>query len=286
MSYIIMTDTNSDITYPFVDRYDIKIVYMPYFINGQELFSDLARSTRTQEFYQTMRDGVVPTTSLLTQTQYEEYFEPYLQAGQDILFICFSSNLSASIAHAAAAVGIMNAKYPKNRIILCDTLTISFSEAMIVVEAAKLREAGATIDEAAKFVMDNRMNYQSWVAVEDLVYLKRGGRISAASATFGTMLDIKPIIHISNEGKMVPVMKVKGQKKALRTLLDKFEENCTKKEQVAILDADCKESADYLQDKILEKYPDIEITRIPVGPVICTHAGPGTVALVFPGLPR
>jgi DegV family protein with EDD domain len=117
------------------------------------------------------------------------------------------------------------------------------------------------------------MNYHSWFAVDDLVYLKRGGRLSATSATMGTMLDIKPILSISADGRIIPAMKVKGRKKALRTLLEKFEELSKDKKLVAVLDADCRGEADQLENELKLKYPEVEVLRIPVGPVICTHCG-------------
>ena len=286
MSFILMTDTNSDIIYTFVDKYDIKMIYMPYYIDGQELYSDLARSTRTQEFYQAMKAGVTPTTSLLTQAQYVDYFEPYLQEGQDILFISFSSNLSASIQQAKDAIEELSEKYPDNRIVHVDSTCISFAEALMVIEAAKLRQAGKSLDETAKIITDNRMNYHSWIAVDDLVYLKRGGRLSATSATMGTIMDIKPILTISEDGRIVPAMKVKGRKKAIKSLLGKFEELSVEKKLVTVLDADCTVEADALQKELEARYEGIEVLRIPVGPVICTHCGPGTIALVFPGKDR
>jgi DegV family protein with EDD domain len=130
------------------------------------------------------------------------------------------------------------------------------------------------------------MNYHSWFAVDDLVYLKRGGRLSSASATMGTMLDIKPILSISADGRIVPSLKVKGRKKAIRTLLDKFNELSDGKKLAAVLDADCASEADQLQREVEQKYPGIEVWRIPIGPVICTHCGPGTIALIFPGVDR
>jgi len=286
LSYVIMTDTNSDITYPFVDQYDIKIIYMPYYINDEELFSDLARSTRTQEFYQSMRAGITPTTALLTRQQYFDYFEPYLKNGQDILFISFSENLSKSIEQAQFAIEELAQLYPANRVVHVDSHAISFSEAMMAVRAARLREEGKDIDEVAQIIRDECLCYQSWFAVDDLVYLKRGGRLSGTAAAFGTMMDIKPILTISSEGRIVPAMKVKGRKKAIRTLLEKFDALSIEKKTVAVLDADCKEDADFIQAELEKRYEGIEVLRIPIGPVICTHCGPGTIAVIFPGAAR
>ena len=286
MSYIIMTDTNSDITYQYVDKYDIKMIYMPYYIDGQELYSDLARSTKTQEFYASMRSGITPTTSLLTQPQYVDYFEPYLQAGQDILFISFSSNLSASIEQARNAVAEMSRKYPDNKIIHVDSMCISFGEAMMVIKAARLRALGMGIEEVAQTITSERMNYHSFFAVDDLVYLKRGGRLSTTSATVGTIMDIKPILAISSEGKIVPAMKVRGKKKAIRAMLEKFEELATDKSMIAVLDADCVDVADNIKAELEASHQGIDVMRIPIGPVICTHAGPGTIAIIFFGSDR
>ncbi len=288
-SYVFMTDSDSDLPYRYVDRYDLKMVYMPYVVDGVEYFDDLGRNGKQAEYFQNMRNGVAPVTSLLPVPAYLEYFEPILKEGKDVLFIAFSSRMSSTIQNVFAARDELLPKYPGRRILVVDTLSISAPMSLLLHHAYKLYEEGKDMDEIADWVEKNKMRAQAWLTVDDLKYLKRGGRISAIAATMGTMLDLKPIIIENREGIMAAVDKVRGRKAALRYLADKTVENIENPEEqnLVILHADAKEDADRLEALIRERVPNLKgVEQYFVGPVIGAHCGPGTVAACFMGKER
>lgn len=288
-SYVFFTDSDSDISYQFVDTHDVNMIYMPYVINGVEYPDDLGRAGKQKEYFQKMRDGVAPKTSLLPISAYLEYFEPTLKEGKDILFIAFSSKMSATLVNANEAREELLKTYPDRRIVIVDTLSISRPMALLVEKAYTLYAEGKPLDEVAQWVEDNRLRAQAWFTVDDLVYLKRGGRISAMAATMGTMLDLKPILTICRDGSMTAENKIRGRKSALRYLADKTAENIDDPagQTLIIMHADAEDDARRLEAMIRERVPEIGGVQIVfVGPVIGAHAGPGTVASVFMGKER
>ncbi|NLI20076.1 MAG: DegV family protein [Clostridiales bacterium] len=288
-SYVFMTDSDSDLPYEFVDRYDLQMVYMPYMIDGKEYFDDLGRAGKQAEYFDNMRNGVVPVTSLLPTAAYLEYFEPILAEGRDILFIAFSSKLSSTINNIYAAQEELKEKFPERRILVVDTLSISAPMTLLLHKAYQMYEAGKSMDEIAAWVEATKLHTHAWLTVDDLKYLKRGGRISSIAATMGTMLDLKPVIILNKEGGMTSVDKIRGRKAALRFLADKtaeFIEN-PETQELIILHADAKEDADRLEALIRERVPNLGgVTQYFVGPVIGAHCGPGTVASCFIGKER
>ncbi len=288
-SYVFMTDSDSDLPYQFVDQYDLKMVYMPYIIDGVEYFDDLGRNGKQAEYFQNMRNGVAPVTSLLPTPAYLEYFEPILKEGRDILFIAFSSHMSSTINNIFAARDELKPKYPDRRILVVDTLSISAPMTILLHRAYKLYTEGKSMDEIAAWVEANKMHVHAWLTVDDLKYLKRGGRISSIAATMGTMLDLKPIIVINRAGSMAAVDKIRGRKGALRYLADKtaeFIEN-PEEQDLIILHADALEDANRLEALIRERVPKLKgVEKYFVGPVIGAHCGPGTVAACFMGKER
>ena len=288
-SYVFMTDSDSDLPYEFVDRYNLKMVYMPYMIDGKEYFDDLGRAGRQAEYFDSMRKGVAPVTSLLPTAAYLEYFEPILAEGRDILFIAFSSKMSSTINNIYAAREELKEKYPDRRILVVDTLTISAPMTLLLHKAYRMYEEGRSMDEIAAWVDATKLHTHAWLTVDDLKYLKRGGRISSIAATMGTMLDLKPVIILNKEGGMTAVDKIRGRKAALRYLADKtaeFIEN-PETQELIILHADAKEDADRLEALIRERVPNLGgVTQYFVGPVIGAHCGPGTVASCFIGKER
>ena len=288
MSYILFTDSNSDIPFQEVDRYDLKIVYMPYSIDGSDEASDLGRGDVIPNFYAAMRGGKTPTTSLLTKEKYIEYFEPYLADGEDILFICFSSELSGTYANAVLAQRELAEKYPNARLEVVNSRNVSMGEAYLAMEAAKQRVEGKTMDETIAWLEGNKYNVRYWFTVDDLKYLKRGGRISAATAAVGTLLNIKPMLTVTRGGKLISVDKEKGRRRAIRRLVKNMAEEIIdpKKQVVSILQADCPEDAQALVDYMTETIPGVQYRIEKVGPTICAHAGPGTLAVVFLGAER
>ena len=288
-SYVFMTDSDSDLPYKYVDQYNLKMVYMPYMIDGVEYLDDLGRNGKQAEYFENMRKGTSPVTSLLPTHAYLEYFEPILQEGHDILFIAFSSKMSSTINNIHAACEEMKEKYPERRILVVDTLSISAPMTILLHHAYKMYDEGKGMDEIAAWVEENKLRSHAWLTVDDLKYLKRGGRITSFAATMGTMLDLKPVIVLNKEGSMAAVDKVRGRKAALRYLAEKTAENIENpsEQTLIILQADAKEDADRLEALIRERVPDIGgVEQHFVGPVIGAHCGPGTVASCFMGKVR
>lgn len=287
-NYILMTDSDSDLPYELKVRYDIPVVSMPYTLEGKEYFDDLGQTLDAKAFFDKMRQGVQPSTSALNETVYLEYFEPILASGKDLLFLAFSSQLSATIQAIYAARENLLAKYPERTFTVVDTLSISAPQTILVLKAHEMYRAGKSMAEVAQWVEDNKLRAQAWFTVDDLKYLKRGGRVSPAAAAVGTLLDLKPILIETLEGKLAAADKVRGRRKAMAYIVDKAVENIVDQKEALgiILHADAMEDAQKLQTMLKEKLPEMDIMIHAVGPVIGTHAGPGTLAFCFLGKKR
>ena len=286
--YILMTDSDSDLPYALKVECDIPVVYMPYTLDGKEYFDDLGQTLDHKSFFDAMRQGAHPTTSALNETVYEEYFEPILADGKDILFLAFSSQLSGTINSLRAARETLLEKYPERTFIVVDTLSISGPQTLLVLKAHEMYRAGESIEAVAQWVEDNKLRAQAYFTVDDLKYLQRGGRISATAAALGTLLDLKPILTETREGKLAAAQKVRGRKKALGYMVDRAAESIeAPTESIAlVLHADAKEDAAKLAIMVHDRIPDLTVRVENVGPVIGAHAGPGTLALCFIGKER
>ena len=287
-NYILMTDSDSDLPYALKVQYDIPVVYMPYTLDGKEYFDDLGQTLDHKTFFDAMREGAHPTTSALNEAVYEEYFEPILAEGKDILFLAFSSQLSMTINAIRAARETLLEKYPERKFIVVDTLSISGPQTLLVLKAHEMYRSGADIDAVAQWVEDNKLRAQAYFTVDDLKYLQRGGRVSATAAALGTLLDLKPILTETREGKLAAAQKVRGRKKALGFMVDKAAECISDPTEsiVLVLHADAKEDANKLAIMLHDRIPDATVRIENVGPVIGAHAGPGTVAVCFIGTER
>lgn len=289
MDYVLMIDSNSDLPYTLVDELKLPVVFMPYVIDGVEYFADLGRGgDNYKPFYDKMRAGAAPVTSLLPKEDYLDYFEPILQRS-DLLFLAFSSQLSNTIQNIYAAREELLAKYPERKFIVVDTMSISAPESLLILQAHKLYTEGKSMEEVAQWVEDNKLRAHAWFTVDDLKYLKRGGRISGAAAFFGTMLSLKPILVMGKEGKIAPAEKVQGRQKALRLIAERTEQIIEDPEgqTIIIMHADAPEDAKRLEELVRQRIPNLGgVLPILVGPVIGTHCGPGTVACCFMGKER
>ena len=287
-NYILMTDSDSDLPYALKVQYDIPVVYMPYTLDGKEYFDDLGQTLDHKTFFDAMREGAHPTTSALNEAVYEEYFEPILAEGKDILFLAFSSQLSGTINSLRAARETLLEKYPERTFIVVDTLSISGPQTLLVLKAHEMYRAGESIETVAQWVEDNKLRAQAYFTVDDLKYLQRGGRVSATAAALGTLLDLKPILTETREGKLAAAQKVRGRKKAMGFIVDKAVESIEDPTESIglVLHADVKEDAAKLAIMMHERIPGMTIRVENVGPVIGAHAGPGTLAFCFIGKER
>ena len=283
-NYVFMTDSDSDLPFHLKQEYDIPVVYMPYALNGKEYFDDLGQMLDHKSYYDMMRNGAVPVTSALNEASYMEYFEPILQE-KDLLFVAFSSKLSCTLQAVYSAREKLLEKYPERRFVVVDTLRISGPMTLLVLKAHEMYRAGKSIDEVADWLENNKLRAQAYFIVDDLKYLKRGGRISATAATVGTMLDLKPIITEAPDGTLTANDKIRGRKKALAFIVDKMLQFAPDPEEspILILNADSPEDAERAKALAEQKLPGARIMIENVGPVIGAHAGPGTIALCFIG---
>ena len=284
-NYVLMTDSDSDLPFSTADALGIPVVRMPYTLDGEEHEDDNGRAGVEKHFFERMRAGATPNTSLLPTEAYLEYFEPILKE-KDLLFIAFSSNMSSTLQNVFEARKQLLEKYPGRKFTVVDTLSISGPMALLVLKAHELYAQGRPMDEVAQWVLDNRMRAQVWMTVGDLKYLARGGRITPTSAIFGTMLDIRPIICLGKSGKMEAVEKVRGRKKTLKTIVERTAQSIEHPEDqtLLILHGDVPEEAETLAGMLRERIPTLRDIRIQiVGPVIGSHCGPGTLASVFMG---
>lgn len=220
-NYVFMTDSDSDLPFHLKEQYNIPVVYMPYALDGKEYFDDLGQMLDHKSYYDMMRNGAVPVTSALNEATYLDYFEPILKE-KDLLFVAFSSKLSCTLQAVYSAREKLLEKYPERKFTVVDTLRISGPMTLLVLKAHEMYRAGKPMDEVAGWLEANKLRAQAYFIVDDLKYLKRGGRISPAAATVGTMLDLKPIIMEAADGTLTSNDKIRGRKKAIAFIVDKM----------------------------------------------------------------
>ena len=283
-NYVFMTDSDSDLPFHLKEQYDIPVVYMPYALDGKEYFDDLGQMLDHKSYYDMMRNGAVPVTSALNEATYLDYFEPILKE-KDLLFVAFSSKLSCTLQAVYSAREKLLKKYPERTFIVVDTLRISGPMTLLVLKAHEMYRAGKSIEEVASWLEKNKLRAQAYFIVDDLKYLKRGGRISATAATVDTMLDLKPIISEAADGTLTANDKIRGRKKAIAFIVDKMMEYAPdpKESPIIVLNADSPEDAERTKALVEQKLPGAEVMIENVGPVIGAHSGPGTIALCFIG---
>ena len=285
--FVLMTDSCCDLSQQMVE--DLGLVVLPLSVlqEGKE-YRDYPdhRELDPKVFYQKLRAGAMGSTSAANVESFREAMEPILQAGKDILSINFSSALSTTCQSAAMAAKELEADYPEGKVIVIDSLCASLGQGMLVYLAAREKAKGKSLDEVADFVRQTIPHLCHWFTVDDLNHLKRGGRVSAAAALFGTMLQMKPVLHVDDEGRLIPVSKVRGRKASIKALLDKMEELALDTETVFISHGDCLEEVEEMAQAIRERFGTKNIVINYVGPVIGNHSGPGTVALFFLGKHR
>ena len=289
MSFEIVTDSSCNLPEDIIDRYGLHILSLRFLVGGKEYYSytkgeipDLA------QFYTMMRNKEEITTSQISSDTCTKLFESLLQDGKDVLYIGFSSALSGTYQVGYLALEELKKKYPERKIYAVDTLGASLGEGLLVYHAANLREAGESIEAVNGWLLENRLHLCHWFTVDDLFFLQRGGRVSGTVAIFGTLLNVKPVMHMDNEGRLIFVTKVRGRKRSLDALVERLDQTAINpsEQSIFITHGDCLEDAQYVAKKIEEKYHPKEIVINWVDPVIGAHSGPGTVALFFLGTER
>ena len=286
--YIITASSTADLSKEYADQHNLMILPYSFMIDDQEYKDDFGQTMPHKKFYSLVRGGALPTTSMINQDFYRKFFTKVLETKKDVLHIEFSSGLSGSFQNARVVAEKLNEKY-ENKVYLVDSLCASMGYGLLVDYAVKMRDAGKSIQEVYEWVEKNKIKIIHWFTVDDLNHLKRGGRISTASAFIGTMLSIKPVLDVDFKGHLIPIQKVRGRKKAVLELLNKMKMDIENPDgqTVFISHGDAEEDALYLKSKIMEAFPKIkDITVGYIGPVIGAHSGPGTIALFYYGKER
>lgn len=289
MDFEILTDSSANLPEEMIAQYKIKILPLSFFIEETEYLGYEEGTVANLAFYyEQMRQKKTMRTSLVNVELAYQICERILESGKDLLYIGFSSGLSGTYQAVSNVMEDLQEKYPERRILHVDSLAAALGEGLLVRYAIDLREQGKTIDEVYQWVMENRLHLCHWFTVEDLFFLRRGGRISAAAAVAGTVLSIKPVLHVDDEGHLILMEKVRGRKKSLDALIRHMEETALdlSDQYVYISHGDCLSDAQYVADAIEKKFHPKEVFLRILDPVIGTHSGPGTVALFYLGTRR
>lgn len=284
--FTLVTDSTCDLPLDYYKEHNVELLYLSCIMDGVT-YDGKKNILDEKKFYEFVRNGALPTTSQVNPEQAKDCFEKILESDKNILYLAFSSGLSGTYQSGVIAANEIKEEHPDANVVVIDSLCASLGEGLLLYYAIKLRDEDKSIEEAAEWIEAHKLNVGHAVTVDDLFHLQRGGRISKASAVIGSMINIKPMIHVNDEGKLINIAKIRGRKKALSSLLDMMEERMgsynskDKNEMIMISHSDCEEDAKAVADMIKERYGFENFVINMIGPVIGSHTGPGTVALFF-----
>lgn len=286
MSYQIITDSCCDLPAEKISELNIRVIPLNLLFRGESRLD--AVTDEIKEVYDGLRAGESASTSAVNPEGWTSVIEPALKEGKDALVLTFSSGLSTTYQSAVIAANELAEQYPDRKINVVDTLCASLGQGLLVMYACQKRDEGLDLDQLTQWVDENKGNLCQWFTVDDLMYLKRGGRVSAATALVGTMLKIKPVLHVDEEGHLINVAKVRGRKASIEALANKLGQLGLpgKNDLITICHGDCIDDAKYLEQLLKEKYGTKEVFIGYTGAVIGSHSGPGTLAIFFLGNKR
>ena len=287
--FVILTDSSADLPPDLVRQIDVQVLPLSFILADHTYYNyPDNRDMDPHVFYDRLRGGETATTNAVNVAQYTEALEPLLQAGKDVLILAFSSGLSATYNASRLAVEELSAQYPDRRLYTVDTLCASLGQGLLVWYAARQRDRGHSIEEVRDWVEEHKLNLCHQFTVDDLYFLKRGGRISAATAMVGSMLHIKPVLHVDNEGHLINIGKARGRQASLKALVDRMEDTAIDPGSLTVFisHGDCPEDAQTVADMVKKRFGVQDVVINYVGPVIGAHSGPGTVALFYMGTDR
>ena len=289
MPYQIITDSSCDLPQELADAYGLIVLPLSVTVDGVTYKNYLdGREIGFHTLYEKYRSGSKTSTCAVNPDAFIDVLEPCLKEGKDVFYIGFSSGLSATYQSGCIAAAELREKYPERKIMTIDSLCASLGQGLFVHYAVQKQREGATMEELAAYLEELRPHLCHWFTVDDLMYLKRGGRISASTALLGTALQIKPVMHTDNDGKLANVTKARGRKASIRALVDRMEQTAIdpSSQTVFICHGDCIEDAEYAAGLIRERFGIQDIVINYTGPVIGAHSGPGTLAIFFVGTER
>lgn len=279
---VLICDADGELWFTRQEELGIDYISMPYSIDGNIYYYDLGKNTDLKKFYDDMRNGAAPTTMALNPAEYVDILEKYFSQGEDLLYVSFSHKMSGTFNQLQTALNELKDKYPERKCVVFDTNAISMGAGIQMEYAAMLRNDGASDEEILAKLNEFTHKVAMYFIVDDLVYLKRGGRLSAFAAFAGNLLGLKPILTTDEEGGLNAIEKITGKRKAIKKIAEKVAETLTDTSMpVYVMDADAPADGEMLANLIAEKRPDAKIVRQMVGPVIGAHCGPGTVGAIF-----
>ena len=288
--FVIMTDSDTEIPYTFADENNLPVFLMPYTLDGKEQMFDLGRNTDYKAFYTRLREGAEATTATRPPADIQAFFEDIIKDHKDIIYICFSSKLSAHYELALGARDEALKNYPDAKITIVDSVSIAMGAGLLVYHAVKLKKEGKSFDEIVDWLEKNKTRSLHFFTVDSLMHLKRTGRLSALTATVGSILDLKPVLTLTRDGRIVAFDKVKGRKKVVKYLAEKVAENYMdddeSRELAVVCHGDNPEQAELLRQEIEKRFQFKNLWFMDVGPVIGCHAGPGVLAVLILGKER
>ncbi|MBR6718885.1 MAG: DegV family protein [Oscillospiraceae bacterium] len=283
-SYVLITDSDADLSEQMLHGMGVPEIPLNVFMKDNPA---LPCTLRGEAFYNALREGQVACTSAANLSLFRETFGKVLESGRDVLYLSFSSPLSCMCATARIAADELQSEYPTRRIVIIDSLCASLGQGLLVYHCAEQKERGMSLDELAAYAEATRLKIMHWFTVDDLLFLKRGGRVGAMSAFAGALLGIKPVLHVSDEGKLVAKQKIRGRKHAVLELGRHYAAECTDfASTVFVAHADAPDAAEMLKEALIRDYGAKTVIIGEIGPVIGAHAGPGTVALFYLGSSR
>ena len=287
--YVLITDSSADLSQEMVQELGVTVLPLSFTIQGKTYrnYPD-NREMDLPLFYDMLRAGELATTSAVNVAEYTQAVEPILQEGKDVLILAFSSGLSSTYQASVLAAEELREKYPDRKIYTVDTLCASLGQGLLVYLAVQEQRKGKNIEEVRDWAEAAKLHLCHQFTVDDLHFLKRGGRISATTAVVGSMLQIKPVLHVDNEGHLINIGKARGRQASLKALVDKMEKTVTEegRKTVFISHGDCRKDAVTVADMVRERFGTQDIRINYVGPVIGAHSGPGTLALFYLGTER
>jgi len=287
-SFIIAAASTADLPAKYFTEHDVPLISYTYTVDDELLEDDCKDETRAYT-YKRMREGAMTTTSMINTYTYYNFFRGLMDTGKDVIFLDMTRQISHSFLNAEEAAKQIKEEYPNQRFNLMDTLCVSGGLGLLLHNMVKLRDEGRSFEETIEWAETNKLKIIHWFTVDDLNFLKRGGRVSNAAAMIGTLLSIKPVLFVSDDGKLVVASKIHSRKKALLDIIDKMKDDFTEPDgkEVFINHADCAEDAEFMRQRVLEAFPAIsKITVMNLGAVVGAHCGPGLFTIFYLGNKR
>ncbi len=284
--YILLTDSSCDLPAALAEELDIQVLPLKVNLDGREFRNYLdEREIPSGTFYEALRNGGNASTSAVNPSEFVEIMTPYLEKGQDILYIGFATALSSTCQNGAIAAEELLEKYPERKIYVVDSKCASMGQGLLVYLTALKKREGAGLEELRDYAAATAPRVAHWFTVDDLFFLKRGGRVSAATAAVGTLLNIKPVLHVDDEGRLINMSKARGRKASIKAIYDKCAQtgDDVAHQHIFISHGDCGDDAKYLASLVRENLHPLDVTINAIGPVIGAHSGPGTLAVFFLG---